>query len=211
MAHESQMFFIGSVQKFFPHFFKNKKVLEIGSMDINGTVRVFFEDCEYIGIDVGPGKGVDLICNGDSFGDAAGSYDVVISTEVFEHAERWDLIFLNMLRLCKRDGMIIFTCASLGRPQHGTRLSDPGAAPHISSTTDYYKNLVTKDFMEIVNLNYWFSEYGSFDATTCLFFVGVGNNNTADVETMKNFKNIYQKYLYNSFVLGLPHEYAVKI
>ena len=38
------------------------KVLEIGSLDINGSVRPLFEDAEYyLGIDMQEGPGVDLV------------------------------------------------------------------------------------------------------------------------------------------------------
>lgn len=209
MAHESQMYFFQNVKHFFPHFFHKTKVLEIGALNINGTVRIFFEDCDYTGIDIGPGSCVDVICKGEDFSGTAGEYDVVISTEVFEHTEDWDLIFLNMLRLVKRDGIIIFTCASHGRPQHGTRLTLPEAAPHVAETTDYYKNLVTKDFTDAFKLEHWFSNYASFDNTTCLFFVGVGNRDTKDIEMMEKFKQAYSNYLYKLNVLGLPHEYVI--
>ena len=46
--------------KRYGNLFKNKKVLDIGSLDINGSNRFLFEDCNYLGIDVGEGKNVDF-------------------------------------------------------------------------------------------------------------------------------------------------------
>ena len=209
MAHAEQMYFFLNVKNFFPHFFQRKKVLEIGALNINGTVRTFFEDCDYTGIDIGPGNCVDVICKGEEFLGQTNEYDVVLSTEVFEHAENWDLIFLNMLRLVKPDGIIIFSCASLGRPQHGTRLTSPFAAPHVAETTDYYKNLTAKNFSDAFKLEYWFSNYAFVEDLTCLYFVGVGKRYTSDVNMIDIFKNAYANYLYKKHVLGLSHEYVV--
>ena len=40
------------VQNTFPFFFKNKRVLDVGSGDINGNNRFLFENCSYEGNDV---------------------------------------------------------------------------------------------------------------------------------------------------------------
>ena len=47
MAHKEQMQFVQAVRKMFPHLFAGKRVLEIGSLNINGTVRGFFEAVSY--------------------------------------------------------------------------------------------------------------------------------------------------------------------
>lgn len=207
MAHDEQMYFFQNVKHFFPRYFHQKKVLEIGALNVNGTVRVFFDDCDYTGIDIGPGACVDQVCQGEDFAGAAGEYDVIISTEVFEHTENWDKIFLNMVRLMKRDGIIIFTCAAFGRRQHGTRLSIPQAAPHVATTTDYYRNLSAKDFTDAFKFDHWFSNFALIDAG--LFFVGIGKESTADIGMMEIFKQAYADYIYKMIVLGLPHEYIV--
>ena len=203
MAHPEQMQFFLNVKQFFPRFFRRAKVLEIGALNINGTVRTFFENCDYTGIDIGIGDCVDVICKGEDFPGASNEYDVVISTEVFEHAENWDMIFLNMLRLVKRDGIIIFSCASHGRPQHGTILATPSAAPHVATTTNYYKNLIAKDFTDAFKFEYWFSNHAFVENLPDLYFVGVGNRNAADLGMMENFKRAYANYLYKKHVLGL--------
>jgi hypothetical protein len=46
------MNFVNSVKMKYPNNFENVRVLEIGSYNVNGTVRVFFDKCEYVGIDV---------------------------------------------------------------------------------------------------------------------------------------------------------------
>lgn len=207
MAHTEQMFFFNNVKTFFPRYFKDTRVLEIGSLNINGTVRVFFENATYTGIDIGEGDCVDETCRGEDYPAPANTFDVVMSTEVFEHAENWDLIFQNMLRMVKRDGVVAFSCASRGRTQHGTSLFSAEAAPHVADSTDYYRNLMAKDFLDAFKMEHWFSDYYFIEDMDCLYFVGLGKKEAAYLPQMAMFKQAYDDYLHKRHVLGLPHKY----
>ena len=41
MAHLQQSEYVKSLKKIYPHFFNRKKVLEVGSLNINGSIRDF--------------------------------------------------------------------------------------------------------------------------------------------------------------------------
>jgi SAM-dependent methyltransferase len=183
MAHQQQRDFIAKVKSFFPEFFDGGlRVLEVGSLNINGTVRDFFgprkgNGC-YIGIDIIDGKDVDIVCAGKDYGTAGHDdgqtmpFDFTISTECFEHDKDWVLTFDNMWQLTKPGGLIVFTCASEGRHEHGTTRTSPQDSP---ATTDYYKNLTEKDFKEVCDFNEAFSKYAfEYNPVTCdLYFWGV--------------------------------------
>ena len=66
MSHSTQQDFILYTKNKFPNYFTNSKVLEVGSLDINGSMRSFFSECDYLGIDVGEGQGVDLVVTSKS-------------------------------------------------------------------------------------------------------------------------------------------------
>lgn len=153
------MQFIANLKNKYPQYFANCFVLEIGSHNINGTIRDFFENCNYLGIDVGHGPCVDIVCSGHEFNAANDMFDMVISTECFEHNPYWFETFMNMIRICKPGGMISFTCASSGRPEHGTSRSDPGSSPLSNSIGwgEYYKNLTSSDFKDKINFDDYFS------------------------------------------------------
>jgi SAM-dependent methyltransferase len=147
MAHSTQQDFISYVRGKFPDFFKNKKVLEVGSLDINGSMRSFFSECEYIGIDVGEGNGVDVVCQGQEYDAPDQSFDVCASGECFEHNPYWAETFSNMVRMCKSGGLVFFTCATTGRKEHGTTKSDVESSPlTVEIGWDYYRNLDENDF-----------------------------------------------------------------
>jgi SAM-dependent methyltransferase len=178
MAHKEQIEYCKKIKNKLPNFFKNTNVLDIGSLDINGSNRYLFEDCRYVGIDVGSGKNVDFVCKGHEFSDPDASYEVVISTECFEHDMYYNLTIKNAIRLLKTGGLFIFTCATEGRPEHGTRRTSPQDAPllnDLENWSDYYKNLTEEDIENIVDLDSTFSEYQfEVNPISCdLYFYGV--------------------------------------
>lgn len=92
-------------------------VLEVGSRNVNGGVRDLFGDCVYEGVDLEPGDGVDYVCDA-TLGLPEGPYDCVVSCEVFEHAERWELILGHAAKALMPGGVLIVTAAGPGRPEH---------------------------------------------------------------------------------------------
>lgn len=163
MSHTSQLNFVAGLKERFPEYFTNKRVLEIGSLDINGSIRQFFDSCEYVGVDLGAGKGVDLIAYGEDLDFPDNWFDVVASCECFEHNENWEETFKNMIRMSK--GLVFFSCATLGRAEHGTRRTSPEDAPFCG---DYYRNLEESDFQQVD-----FSKFEQFGFST--------NDNPADL------------------------------
>lgn len=174
MAHVEQAQFCESVKRRFPTKFTNVSVLDIGSLDINGNNRYLFENYSYVGVDLGEGRNVDVICRGHEY-DSPTQFDVVISTECFEHDEFYALTIRNMYRLLKSGGMFLFSCATEGRPEHGTRRTSPNDAPFIAELNDYYKNLTEKDIREVMDFDVNFSEYEfSSRVNPCdLYFWGI--------------------------------------
>ena len=151
MSHDEQRRFIAGVAEYLPEFFVGTRVLEIGSLDVNGSIRSFFVDCDYKGLDVAPGPGVDIVGGGHEFDAPNGSFDVVVSVETMEHNPYWIETVGNMLRLCREGGLILITCASLGRVEHGTTRSDPQSSPlTIGLGWDYYRNVSEVDMRRAV-------------------------------------------------------------
>lgn len=174
MAHLGQIYFCENVKRQFPQYFKNVSVLDIGALDINGNNRYLFENYTYIGVDLGPGPNVDVISRGHLY-KSDKLFDVVISTECFEHDEFYDLTIKNMYKLLRPGGLFIFTCAAPGRPEHGTLNTSYEAAPFVCELNDYYKNLSEIDIRKIIHVDNLFSEYNFFqrDDIHDLYFYGV--------------------------------------
>lgn len=144
--HWEQSQFVKAVKAAFPDHFENVRVLEVGAYDVNGSVRPFFAATHYVGLDLIEGPGVDVVCSGHEFRSPE-RFDTVISTECFEHNPFYLETFRNMIRHARDGGMVLFTCASEGRPEHGTPRAEPASSPGTVSTgSDYYRNLTAADF-----------------------------------------------------------------
>ncbi|MEK7948532.1 methyltransferase domain-containing protein [Pigmentiphaga sp. YJ18] len=178
MAHLQQQQFCLSVKEKFPAFFSNRLVLDIGALDINGNNRFLFDDCLYLGLDVAEGRNVDLICAGHELLMPDATFDVIISTECFEHDQFYQKTLRNIYRMLKPGGLFLFSCATTGRPEHGTRRTNPHDAPLIQDKggwADYYKNLEESDIREVFEVEADFSrfEFSIGHDTKDLYFYGI--------------------------------------
>ena len=195
MAHKEQKEFINNISLKLNQYFNNCDVLEIGSLDINGSIRDFFKNCNYIGNDVAEGNGVDIVSQGQDLKFPDNTFDVVISCEVMEHNPFWKETFKNMIRMCKPDGLIVFTCATKGRIEHGTSQTSPESSP-LTLEWNYYKNLSHRDFEKAFKFDELFSYYKfwynwkSYD----LYFLGTKAPTYKDkplIEETIKYLNIY--------------------
>lgn len=162
MAHQTQRDFCQAVKNRFPQYFDNVKVVDFGSLDINGSNKVFFTNSEYIGLDIGPGKNVDVISKAHEYSAPDASFDTVISTEMFEHDKFLNLSFLNMVRVLKPGGLLLFTCAGPGRDEHGTNRVTPSDSPlttMFEDWADFYENVDESKIRSIINVDEVFSQY----------------------------------------------------
>jgi SAM-dependent methyltransferase len=158
MAHpQQQEFFVELARRFEGQFQEADCVLEVGSQNINGTVRGFFSGASsYIGLDLGLAKDVDWVIPGELVELPEGWADICVTTECLEHCEAWQHVLLNMIRILRPGGLLIITCASLGRPAHGSIDSETESSPF---TTSYYRNLGPDDIAEKVKINHYFDKH----------------------------------------------------
>ena len=107
MAHYEQQEFCRRISAKYPKYFTGKKVLDIGSLDINGNNRFFIDSCNYIGLDVGDGPNVDVVQVAHLYDAPDEVFDLIISTEVFEHDMFYEKSIQNIIRMLKPGGYFI--------------------------------------------------------------------------------------------------------
>lgn len=94
------------------------QILDVGSMDVNGSYRQFFDDPDwtYTGVDMEPGNGVDQVLPQpyDWSGLADEAYDVVISGQAFEHIEFPWVTILEVARVLRPGGLLCLIVPSGG-------------------------------------------------------------------------------------------------
>lgn len=94
------------------------EVVEFGSCDMNGSVRsVYPQAASWLGIDVQPGPGVDLVDDAATWHTNV-RYDIVICAEAFEHTPTWPQIIGTARAVLRPGGLFLASCATGNRPAH---------------------------------------------------------------------------------------------
>ncbi|WP_236725741.1 methyltransferase domain-containing protein [Solemya pervernicosa gill symbiont] len=93
-----------------------KHIVEIGSQDVNGSLRsVAPKYFKYTGIDFVEGNGVDILLTDPySIPLEDESVDFVVTSSVLEHSEFFWLLFNEMLRILKPNGLLYINAPSNG-------------------------------------------------------------------------------------------------
>lgn len=133
------------------------EVLEVGSQDVNGSPRevlIPHKPKKYVGVDFAQARGVDIVMDVKDLTSYFGVdwFDVVISTEMLEHAKDWRTAVAQMKSVLRPGGLLVVTARGPGFPYHGY--------PH-----DYWRYTVD-DFKRIFS-DTWIQHVGK-DTDHCL-------------------------------------------
>jgi SAM-dependent methyltransferase len=177
--HDEAKHFTEYVKHVLPKYFENKTVLDVGSGDLNGNNRFLFVNCNYNGNDVINAPNVTIVSKTKDLPFSNEYFDTIISTECFEHDAEYKASLKKIYDILKPEGLFLFTCAGIDRPEHGTLRSKPfdsyATIARLPEYVDYYYNLTEKDIDNVLNLNnsfvYWQSYYNSNSKD--LYFVGI--------------------------------------
>lgn len=146
MSHPAQKEFFRKVKAKFPDSFHKVKVIDCGSLDVNGSIKDIFTESDYTGVDIVAGKNVDVVSFIKDLEYPDESFDTVVSGEMLEHDETWKESLQKMYDLCKKGGLVAITCAGEGRPEHGTTRTN---GKQWGTRHDYYMNLTEEHFREV--------------------------------------------------------------
>lgn len=108
--------------------------LDIGGRDLNGTPRHIWPAVTWTVLDLRPAPGVDIVADAADWTPNR-RYDVVLCTEVLEHAERWRDIVATCADALAPHGTLIITCAGPGRAPHS------GIEATAIQPGEYYRNI----------------------------------------------------------------------
>ena len=112
--HDSVLQWVAEKARQFDSF-AGRSVLEVGALDVNGSVRQFFSAAaSYTGIDMLAGPGVDLVMNAHALAFADASFDAVVSTEMLEHDDEFWRSLPEMGRVLRPGGALILTARGNG-------------------------------------------------------------------------------------------------
>jgi hypothetical protein len=117
-----------------------RRILEIGSRNINGSVRPLFPALGYVGIDLVAGSGVDIVADGATFVPVAPP-ECIVCCEVLEHTAQAEALVGHALDLLPPGGHLLVTCAAPDRAPHSA--VDGGAL----RAGEYYANVAPADLV----------------------------------------------------------------
>ena len=104
--HRSVM--VWTAEQIQKHGLHRSSVLEVGSLDVNGSVRELFLG-DYLGVDMRDGPGVDRVLDAHDLASIYRWFDVIVSTEMLEHDSAPWLSVRAMRAVCRRDGWLLLT------------------------------------------------------------------------------------------------------
>lgn len=95
------------------------RVLDVGSCDVNGTLRPIFEGIgwSYVGLDRQAGPNVDVVAGGGDWPIAPASFGAAVSSSCLEHDPGIFATFAAMARVVAPGGLIYCQAPSAG-PEH---------------------------------------------------------------------------------------------
>lgn len=78
------------------------KILDVGSLDVNGSLRDVFGAWDYTGLDIAAGRNVDVVTKDlYTFPFSGAAFDVVVSSNCLEHVPMPWLWMPEVVRVCK--------------------------------------------------------------------------------------------------------------
>lgn len=152
MSHPEQLAFVDSIKDQFPDHFRFCRVLEIGSRNVNGSVRQFFDSCLYTGIDCEDGRDVDVVTIAHNYRPELPQtvFDTVISCESFEHdpfLKKTVAVIIG--KYLRKGGLFVGTWASPNQLEHGTSRSTPNEI--YGPDPEYYAGVSPEKFRSLAN------------------------------------------------------------
>jgi hypothetical protein len=115
--HNANHSWLNDLRNTYPESFSGVRVLDIGSLDINGSCREYFTDCDYVGVDQTEGRGVDLVVPALKT-KFKKKFDTLISFNCYEHDPQWKENVLHNLQWLKKGGKFFAEFGSTGCVPH---------------------------------------------------------------------------------------------
>ena len=99
----------------FSNEFVEPTIVEIGSQNVNGSIREVAIPGKYVGLDFQQANGVDIVLEDAYTFPLPDNYaDIIVTSSCFEHSEMFWLTFLEAVRILKPKGLFYINVPSAG-------------------------------------------------------------------------------------------------
>lgn len=131
--HPTVLDFTKRVVKTYDLNVSGARTLIVGSLDVNGSVRPYFDKTKITGVDLFEGEGVDLVIDahrlldiesidaifGNQQDNSLEFFDTIVCTEMLEHDDEFWTTLDNIGWLLRSDGYLILTARGASRGKEG--------------------------------------------------------------------------------------------
>ena len=129
--HENNRRWLADLQRAYPDHFHHARVLELGShiwgTPPHDTIRPYFTECHYVGVDALPGPGVDIAVHARDTQFRTGEFDTLAIFSMFEHDPDWRTSLRHNLGWLRPGGLLVTCFGAEGNAPH---LMDWAIVPH---------------------------------------------------------------------------------
>lgn len=117
--HANTRTWLQELKNQYTEYFTGAKVLELGSLDVNGSARDFFHDSvKYIGIDVTAGDGVDIVVHAKNTLFWPEFFDTLVCLSMLEHDPSYIDSLMNNFQWVRKGGLLILSWGAEGNLPH---------------------------------------------------------------------------------------------
>lgn len=221
MAHKQQMEFFHAVLKAFHSYIESPSfmgVVDLGSHDLSGGPHNLLPGyIRYVGVDLAYGNNVDFVSPIELVDLPSASFSIAMSSEVLEHNPFWRETLFQLCRLSSPGGLVIWSCAGIGRLEHGTSQSDGGStAPFVVQLgREYYKNISAYEAELSFDHSLWFTSWQYFEnfESRDTYFVGLRHGKSQiSPEEFENLVNeLRGQYVTNRTLRSYLHSLSSNI
>jgi hypothetical protein len=97
---------------------QDARMLELGSLNINGSAREHLRVETWVGIDMVPGREVDIVCLASHTIFEPDSFDVMLSMSMLEHDPNWRMSLSHNIAWLRDRALIFLSWGAEGNARH---------------------------------------------------------------------------------------------
>lgn len=130
-----------------PEEFINRRVLEIGSLDVNGNVRDLFHNTSFVGVDWKEGKNVEVVslAHETHFEER---FNTLLSMNHLEHDPYWEKSLDHNLQYLSPGALLYIRWGTEKSQRHGDEF-DPSHTGYHPKTMQQVKDFLEKNGIKI--------------------------------------------------------------
>ncbi len=110
------------------------RLLELGSLDVNGSAREHLRPSTWCGVDITPGPCVDICCDAAETLFSGVMFDTILSTSMLEHNATWRTALTHNLQWLRSGGLFLLSWGAEGNLHH---LPEPWAPVPVGDVLEW--------------------------------------------------------------------------